>query len=133
MRYLKIAVLTEKGAGGDIDAGIKELERIDGIRADTDWYCRREDLLYGMRRVKYSIVVISLAGALGMEAAIGAREENSAVPIVWVSDEDAFALQSYRLHIKMFLVLPVTPQRICEALCRCMEDMPEKKTGTEEK
>ncbi|MEA4853240.1 MAG: hypothetical protein VB082_03055 [Christensenella sp.] len=133
MEQLQIAVCTEKKMTEKISEGIGALKQSSGVRIKTDWFYRREDLLYGMRRSKYAIVLIALTGALGMEAAIGAREENAAVPLIWISDEEAFALQSYRLQTKMFLVWPVSTQQICDAFLRCMENLPNILPGTERK
>ena len=123
MKQVQIAVCTEKNICQEIAAGITDAQKEANICLETDWFFNREDLLYGMRRRKYEIVLVAVKGALGMETAIGAREESPSVPLVWISDEDAFALQSYRLKIKIFLVMPVTPDGICDAIMRCMEDV----------
>lgn len=124
MKHIRIAVCAEKELYEDISSGIQAAEQRAGMCTNAEWFYKREDLVHGMRGRKYDIALIALNGALGMEAAIGAREESAAIPIVWISDEEAFALQSYRLQIKMFMVHPVSQQQICDAVLRCMEDLP---------
>ncbi len=127
MQKMEMAVCAEESMAGAIEAGIDTFWHSSGIKMQTDWFDRREDLLYGMRGKKYAIVVVALFGALGMEAAIGAREENAGCSIVWISNEEAFALQSYRLQTKVFLICPVLPEHICGALWRCIEKCPDGK------
>ncbi|MEG1774383.1 MAG: hypothetical protein RR320_05980, partial [Oscillospiraceae bacterium] len=82
----------------------------------------REGLLYRLRNGPYDLVVVALPGALGMEAVLGVREKAPMIPLVWCSDDDVFALQSYRLRVTAFLRLPVDAHQAAVALNRCAED-----------
>ena len=71
----------------------------------------------------WDAAVVALPGALGMEAATRIREEDHNAPLVWCSDDQLFAIHSYRLHCAMFLLLPVTADQIADALTRCFEQL----------
>ncbi|MEG0177954.1 MAG: hypothetical protein RR573_00215 [Oscillospiraceae bacterium] len=85
-----------------------------------EWYHRREDLLYRIRSGEYDVVVVALPGALGMEAVLGVRDLAAKIPIIWCSDDDVFALQSYRLFVSTFLRLPVKAEQVAKALMQCI-------------
>ncbi|MEG1858997.1 MAG: hypothetical protein RR193_01530, partial [Christensenellaceae bacterium] len=57
------------------------------------------------------------------------REEDGSAAIIWISDEEAFALQSYRLRVTMFLVNPATSEQISDALNRCTAEIFSNKEG----
>lgn len=79
---------------------------------------RREDLLYAMKERPFDIVVVAQPGAIGMEAAVGARQFAPKASLIWASDEAAFIAQSYRLRAAMFLSLPLEEAQVKEALLR---------------
>ncbi|MEG2660180.1 MAG: hypothetical protein RR978_05610 [Oscillospiraceae bacterium] len=85
-----------------------------------EWYHRREDLLYRIRSGCYDAVVVALPGALGMEAVLGVRNLDAKVPLIWCSDDDVFALQSYRLFVTTFLRMPVKAEQLAKALAQCI-------------
>ncbi|MEG0382954.1 MAG: hypothetical protein RR514_07050 [Christensenella sp.] len=121
MKEIRIAVCTEGQIYENITNGIHLFEEEINRVAETDVFLQREELLYGMRKKKYDIIIVDFAGALGMEAVIGARDEDGRVSIIWISDEEFFALQSYRMQTAMFLVKPVTAEQVKDALCRCTQ------------
>ncbi|MBC8546554.1 hypothetical protein H8711_06350 [Clostridiaceae bacterium NSJ-31] len=123
MERLYIAVCTDR-CGDIIQQGAMMFEAQTGRHTELEWYARCEDLLYRLRETRYSAVIVDIGGAQGMEIAIGARGIDEAVPLVWISDDEGFALQSYRLRAKLFLVRPVDAQQITEALLRCAEPDP---------
>lgn len=83
-------------------------------------FARREDLLYRIRDGGYDAVLVALPGALGMESAMGVRAQDRSVPLIWISDDEVFALESYRLRVTLFLCLPVTTEQVTDALARCL-------------
>ncbi|MEG1971845.1 MAG: hypothetical protein RR315_01705 [Oscillospiraceae bacterium] len=86
-----------------------------------EWYQRREDLIYRTRSGGYDTVIVALPGALGMEAVLGVRERAPAIPLVWCSDDDVFALQSYRMKVTAFLRLPLQSEILVTALIQCTQ------------
>lgn len=77
--------------------------------------------LYTLAEKQWDAVLVALSGAEGMEAANSVREANPGVPLVWVSDDKAFGVQSYRLRAQMFLCLPVKKEEVVQALVQCFE------------
>lgn len=91
-----------------------------GRDAALEYFVRREDLLCRIRQGGCHAAVVSLGGALGMEAAICVRSLDARLPLIWISDDEAFGLQSYRLQARMFLRFPVSSDQIAQALARCL-------------
>ncbi len=65
------------------------------------------------------IIFISLPGALGMEAAMAARETCRGAHIVWFSNDEAFGAQSYRIGCDYFSSVPVSPVSVSKAMSHC--------------
>lgn len=65
------------------------------------------------------IIFISLPGALGMEAAIAARETCRGAHIVWFSNDEAFGAQSYRIGCDYFSALPISSVSVSKAMFHC--------------
>ncbi|MEG2073337.1 MAG: hypothetical protein RRY54_01080 [Angelakisella sp.] len=101
--------------------GMEQFAQRTDRRVVPEWYQKREDLLYRIRSGAYDAVVVALPGALGMEAVLGVRERAPAIPLVWCSDDDVFALQSYRMQVSAFLRLPLQAEVVAAALARCTE------------
>ncbi|MBQ3508994.1 MAG: hypothetical protein IJA90_03080 [Peptococcaceae bacterium] len=70
----------------------------------------------------WDFIAIMLPGARGMETVISARELAPETPLLWCSDDAGFAVASYRLHCNMFQQMPVTAEKITEALEHCLTD-----------
>lgn len=81
---------------------------------------KREDFLYRIRDGCCDAALVALPGAIGMETALNVRELKQTLPLVWITDDDGFALQSYRMQVKMFLRFPATEDDITEALIKCI-------------
>lgn len=65
-----------------------------------------------------SLVFVFAHGARGMESVIAAKNVNADVPVVWISDDKDFAVQSYRLGVAYFGVHPITHHHVSSALQR---------------
>lgn len=90
----------------------------DAGSLEIDTFTRRESLLYRMKGKRFDVVIVALPGAVGMETAVGARQFDENVTLIWASDEAAFIAQSYRLRAAMFLSLPLVEEQVTEALRR---------------
>lgn len=99
---------------------VERFARREGRSPAVECFARREELLYRLRRGNCDAVVVALPGALGMESAIGVRGLDARVPLVWVSDDEGFGMQSYRLRTRMFLRFPVEEEQMAQALERCV-------------
>lgn len=100
--------------------GVAEFSRRTGLSVVPECFSRREELLYRIRDGCCDAVLVALPGALGMESAIGVRGMDGRVPLIWISDDDVFAMQSYRLKTRMFLSSPTTEGQVADALERCV-------------
>ncbi len=103
-----------------LQRGSEEFGRRTRGRVLWETFDRREDLLYRIRRGDYDAVVVAMPGALGMETALGVRAQDAAVPLVWISNDEVFALESYRLRANAFLCTPITEAQIADVLLRCL-------------
>lgn len=101
--------------------GAEEFARQAGCEMTWEGFTRREELLYRMRDGCCDAVVVALRGALGMESVLGVRDINGAVPLIWISDDAVFAMQSYRMRVDMFLQHPVTADQVARAFRVCVE------------
>lgn len=100
--------------------GVAEFARRRGRPAVLECFHRRELLLYRVRQGACDAALVALPGALGMEAAMGVRGMDKRLPLVWMSDDEVFAMESYRLQAQMFLLRPATEEQIADALERCV-------------
>ena len=94
--------------------------------------------LYAYRKIGYSVcgkyetfvreldtadlIVVLANGADGMEGVIAAKNADSDTPVIWLSDDEGFGAQSYRLGCTYFHKKPIPLEKLKEALhkCRCM-------------
>ena len=81
---------------------------------------RREDFLYRIRDGSCDAALVAMPGAIGMETALNVRGLKKILPLVWITDDDGFAIQSYRMQVKMFLRFPATEEDITQALIKCI-------------
>lgn len=76
------------------------------------------DDVRGAHRFSYHACVVAMAGAVGMESAVAARERDTALPILWLSDDDNFSLAAYDLQATMFLNLGCSDRELANAMLR---------------
>lgn len=94
--------------------------------------------LYAYRKIGYSVcgkyetfvreldtadlIVVLANGADGMEGVIAAKNADRDTPVIWLSDDEGFGAQSYRLGCTYFHKKPIPLEKLKEALhkCRCM-------------
>lgn len=112
--------------------GAEEFARKAGFVCAFEHFDQRDALLYRLRDGRCDAVLVDLPGALGMECALGVRELDASMPLVWISDDPCFAMQSYRLRARMFLRTPVTQHQIADALGRCSDPVWPKKDSAEQ-
>lgn len=103
-------------------AAAREQRQICGELSQAYPDCRleaftlREELLYRMKETRFDAVFVAMPGALGMETAIGARALDAETALIWASDQQEFIPESYRLRVRMFLLLPLSPGQAAAAL-----------------
>ncbi|MEG0779020.1 MAG: hypothetical protein RRY95_01045 [Oscillospiraceae bacterium] len=111
--------LTDGMSTDSLLGGVEAFASRTENRVQLELLERREDLIYSIRAGGYDAVVVALPGALGMEAVLGVRLLDPAVPLIWISEDEVFALESYRQRVNMFLRAPATTEQVAGALARC--------------
>lgn len=109
-----------------------EQDRIDFERAMdgfSDW-CYRDirvvcfsdydKFIEGLQTSPPELVAVTMNGADGMEGVIAARSTCKSVPVLWLSDDNGFGVQSYRLGCAYFHKKPVSPQILSAAIAKCV-------------
>lgn len=71
----------------------------------------------------YSLIVVVLEGALGLEAVRQLRCKAPNVPLLWISDED-YSLCGYQHRISYFLRCPVSDTELRAAVTECLRHHP---------
>ena len=91
-----------------------------GRHLEFDEFYHPEDVRVASR-FRYGACVVAIAGAVGLEAAIAARERDTDVPLLWLSDDDQFGLEAFRLRAVMLLSLDCSDQELEEAMQKVYE------------
>ena len=91
-----------------------------GHELEFDEFYRPEDVRT-VSRFRYEACVVAIAGAVGLEAAIAARERDADVPLLWLSDDDQFGLEAFRLRAVWLLGLDCSDGELKEAMRRVYE------------
>ena len=91
-----------------------------GHELEFDEFYRPEDVR-DVPRFHYEACVVAIAGAVGLEAAIAARERDADVPLLWFSDDDQFGLEAFRLRAVWLLGLDCSDGELKEAMRRVYE------------
>ena len=65
------------------------------------------------------LIVVLADGADGMEGFIAAKNAGKNMPVIWLSDEEGFGAQSYRLGCTYFHKKPIPTEKLREALNKC--------------
>lgn len=71
----------------------------------------------------YNIVIVTSDNAMGMEGVIAVRNSRPELPVIWLSNDRGFGLQSYRLGCTYFGIKPITKEKLKQALTRCKAQM----------
>ncbi len=68
---------------------------------------------------KSQAVIIARRGADGMESARNARLMQPSVPLIWLSDDEGFGIESYRIGCAFFSTEEISEHLLLTALKRC--------------
>lgn len=74
-----------------------------------------------VHRFRYDACIVAIAGAVGLEVVIAAREQNADVPLLWFSDDDQFGSEAFRLRAVMLLGLDCSDRELEEAMQKIQE------------
>lgn len=120
---MRLAICATEEHVDAIKHGLQRYREQTGQVCAAEAFLRRDQLLYRMREAPFDAVFLAMPGALGMETALSVRGLHSAIPLVWASDQREFVPQSYRIRTSMFLLTPLTPTSVVEALLRLDEEL----------
>ncbi|MCD8188768.1 MAG: hypothetical protein LUD78_00850 [Clostridiales bacterium] len=71
-----------------------------------------------VRRNPYLVMVAAVRGEHGRETALQIRQNNQKARMLWFSDQDN-GVDSYRIHVTCFGLLPPTEEEVTLALDAC--------------
>lgn len=66
------------------------------------------------------VIVVMTDGAEGMEGVMAAKTLCPETDLIWLSDDEGFGPQSYRLGCTYFGTKPITKHLVSHAYRRCM-------------
>ncbi len=78
-----------------------------------------DDFISGFPNEESQAVIVARRGADGMECARSARVMKPNVPLIWLSDDRGFGVESYRIGCAYFSAAPITEQILSTVLARC--------------
>ena len=88
-------------------------------RPAIDNFESRESLIEAMTKNKYSIVMVVMCKAKGMETVKHVRCMDKNTQIIWFSDDADFAGCAYENKVMQFSLLPISSEKLSEGLERC--------------
>lgn len=65
------------------------------------------------------LIIVLANGANGMEGVIAVKSVDRNKPVIWLSDDEGFGVQSYRLGCNYFHKKPIPVERLKDALIKC--------------
>lgn len=81
-------------------------------------YCAIEPLLQSYHRKPHDAVFLVVESMMAVEAARLIRQEDAARPLFLVSSAGEYAMEGFRLRALDYLLHPVSPERVGQALAR---------------
>ncbi len=115
---MKIAVYTDSCRQGLLAPIIQSLAP-PGAQQECIFYCNYDEYIENLPRSRCDVTIVALDGAEGMESARAARILLPEVPLIWLSDDNGFGPESYRVGCSYFSAAPITPELIRSALQHC--------------
>ncbi len=86
---------------------------------DCSYYESYDDFIRGFPRDTSQAVIVARRGADGMECARNARLMRPSVPLVWLSDDRGFGIESYRIGCTYFSAERVTEELMSAVISKC--------------
>lgn len=91
--------------------------------ADIHEYTDMQEFVYSFKDkrdsgAQYDMVFLCADDITGIETAHNVREMDKNCPIFLVSSVDYFSMEAFRLHALDYLIKPVSPERIGQAVSR---------------
>ncbi len=116
---MKITVLAHSEEVPHLERMIMSLAGESKAPLDCKFYESYDDFIKGFPKDTSQAVVVARRGADGMECARNARLIQPEVPLVWLSDDEGFGTESYRIGCVFFSAESITENLLSSALHRC--------------
>ncbi len=117
---MKITVFTHTEQAKDFAAMLTALSR-DRALLQYRLFETYDDFIQGFTQEESQAVIVARRGADGMESARNAKLLQPSVPLVWLSDDPGFGVESYRIGCAFFSSEPITESLLKLALRKCNE------------
>lgn len=119
MRQKRIAVFDFDEAGRRAVAeAVRGCCARDGTHAEIAEYGEISSMAYSHQERPYDMFFVVVRDMMGVEAARLIREMDKLCPIFLISQTGEYAMEGYRIHALHYLLLPVTPEGVAEAIGR---------------
>ncbi len=116
---MKITIFTHDEEVGRFEKLTAELSCSSKRPLECVYYVTYDDFIKGFPMDESQAVVVARRGADGMECARNARLMQPTVPLVWLSDDEGFGTESYRIGCAYFSAGQITEDLLSTALNRC--------------
>ena len=120
--YVKIAVVEDDPADQEaLKKTLTDYSKRTGTALQIKTFSNGSDFLFEWpSEYDFIFLDILMEPLDGMETAMEIRKGNPQVPILFLTDSPQFALQSYSVHAAEYLLKPITPALIEQALERLL-------------
>ncbi len=116
---MRITVLTHKESVQGIRNLLTTLSDREGALYECAFYDQYDDFIRAFTQDQSQVVIVARKGADGMECARSARRMRPSVPLVWLSDDGGFGVESYRIGCAYFSTEAITESLLSTAIERC--------------
>ncbi len=113
---MRLAVFADEERRGSLEL----ILRSDSVsHSVSEFYDSYDGFIQGLPQSKCDAVIVAHKGAVGMQSVRAARILLHRVPIVWLSDDNGFVEESYRLGCSYFSTEEISAGLLSSALERC--------------
>ncbi len=116
---MKISVFTYKEDIERIERFFSELLEENSIFHSWTFYDNYDDFIFGFQNDNSHAALIARRGADGMESVRAARLLKPSTSLIWLSDDNGFGTESFRIGCQYFSAEPITKKLLSNALSRC--------------
>ncbi len=110
------------GLKDDYNGCVACLEEVNGLQYRLIEYTHADDYDDYIKRLTacdaQDLIIVIFDGAEGMEAVMASKRVWPDTPVIWISDDSNFGIQSYRIGCTFFGVKPVNKEMMAEAIQR---------------
>ncbi len=117
---MKITVYTDEGRQNELSALIESALPFKDKITRYELFKNYDDFLEHLSNTHCDIVIIAIDGAEGMESARAVKILKPLAPLIWLSDDNGFGPESYRVGCTYFSASPISDKTLTFALDRCI-------------